>query len=237
MREFFNFDGPFNRYGGFVADMLILSLMWLLFSLPLITIGASTSAMFYVSTRRIADREGYITSDFWYAFKSNFKRATALWGLLFVAIFLLWFNIYNIDIVGGAIANFILPAQFVFLIVVVLITVYIFPMTARFDMSVWQTIKSSFFMAIRHVFTSVTCVVLFFALLIGSMIIPIIIFLAPGIYAICSSYLLMRVFKKYRPEMDKDPVLEIAEIEAAKAEARRRAEVGTFDEEELDNGN
>ncbi|MCL2457094.1 MAG: YesL family protein, partial [Defluviitaleaceae bacterium] len=83
MREFFSLEGTFNKYAGFVADTLILSMLWIFFCLPVFTVGASTTALFYVSTRRISNREGYISSDFWAAFKSNFKRATALWFLIF----------------------------------------------------------------------------------------------------------------------------------------------------------
>jgi len=50
---------------------------------------------------------------------------------------------------------------------------------------------------------------------------PIAVFVAPGAYAFLSSYMIMRIFKKYRPEMDKDPMLEIQEIEAQKELERR----------------
>ena len=235
MREFFSLDGAFNRYGGFLADMIILSLMWLLFSLPVITIGASTAALFYVATRRIANREGYITGDFWLAFKANFVRGTALWAIIAVVALLLIFNIMNMDLMGGM-SIFLLPAQIILLVQVAFITVFLFPVTARFEMGVKQTLKTCFFMANRHLLTSILCTLLFFAMLIGVFwLMPPIIFVAPGAYAVLSSYLLVRIFKKYRPEMDRDPVLEIQELEAQKAEERRRA--GISSGEDYENGN
>ena len=224
MRDFFSLEGPFNKYGGMVADMVILSLMWLFFSVIGlgVTIGASTSAMFYVSTRRIANREGYITSDFWFAFKANFKKATIVWLVIVVAVWLIWFNLNNIDTVG-TMAIIIFPAQIVLLIEVVMMSVYLFPMNARFDMGLKQLVKSSFFMANRHLLTSILClsliagcVVLFFVMP------PLALFLAPGMYAWLSSHLIMKIFKKYRPEMDKDPMLEIQEIEAQRELERRK---------------
>ena len=224
MRELFSLDGAFNKYGGMLADMVILSLMWLFFSAVGLglTIGASTSAMFYVSTRRIANREGYITSDFWFAFKANFKRATFMWLMILVAVWLIWFNLNNIDAVG-AMAVVIFPAQIVLLAEVALMSIYIFPMNARFDMGIRQLIKSSFFMANRHLLTSITCLSLLVAgVLLFFVMPPIALFLAPGVYAWLSSYMIMKVFRKYRPEMDKDPMLEIQEIEAQKELERRR---------------
>jgi len=223
MRGFFSLDGSFSKFGSFIADIMILSLMWLLFSLPLLTIGAATSALFYVSTRRIAEREGYITADFWRAFKENFKRATIIW-LIMLAVLLL--VIFNISVLGelGDIARFILPVQIVILAQLALVSVYVFPVVARFDMSVAQAVKSSFFMSIRHFFTSFSCIVIMLGVVMVVLHAPLLFFVAPGLYAMFSSYMIVRVFKKYHPDMDKDPMLEIQEIEAAKAEERRKNE-------------
>jgi len=226
MRDFFSLDGPFNKYGGMVADMIILSFMWLLFSIPLVTIGASTTAMFYVSTRRIANREGYITRDFWEAFKANFKKATIIWLICIVLAWLIWFNLSNIDVVGSM-GVIIYPAQIIIIVEMALMAVYIFPMTARFDMSIKQIFKSCFYMANRHLLTSVTCVILVVAIVLSFIIMPpLTLFLGPGLYAWMASHMVIRLFKRYRPEMDKDPILEIQEIEAQKEEERRQRRIG-----------
>ncbi|MCL1842357.1 MAG: DUF624 domain-containing protein [Defluviitaleaceae bacterium] len=230
MRDFFSLEGSFNKYAGFLADTVILSFIWIFFSLPIITIGASTTALFYVSTRRIANREGYLTSDFWQSFKANFKRATLLWLIIFAIGFLVIWNMLlafqNPDMMGRF-SSLVIPVQIVVLIELAFVTTYIFPVTARFDMGFKETLKSCFFMANRHFLTSLTCTLIFVGLFVAALeFFPPLIFISPGIYAMLSSHMLMRVFKKYRPEMDKDPILELQEIEAAKAEARRRAEIG-----------
>ena len=220
LRDFFSIDGAFQKYGGFVADTLILGLLWILFSLPLVTIGASTTALYYVATRRIADREGYITSDFWEAFKGNFVKSTLLWIGFSLFTFILVLNIVMASGVGD-IASFILPMQILVLAQLVFLFIYMFPITARFEMRKRDIVKTSFFMANRHLLTTLTCVALMAVMLYAIMIMPIMFFLAPGIYAIMSSYMLVRVFKRYRPEMDKDPRLEIMEIEQKKEEAKK----------------
>ena len=221
MREFFSLDGGFQKYGGFLADIMILSFMWILFSIPFITVGASTSALYYVATRRIANREGYITSDFWEAFKLNFKKSTLLW-LVFCFVFVLL--IVNMMASGdlGQIRNVVLPVQIVVLIQLLFMFVYVFPVLARFEMDTMQIVKSCFFMANRHLATTITCAVLLLGILFLTVLVaPIFLFMAPGVYGILSSYMLVRIFKRYRPEMDKDPQLEIQEIEAKKEEAKR----------------
>lgn len=224
MRDFFSLDGAFNKYGSFVADMLILSLLWILFSIPLVTIGASTTALFYVATRRIAEREGYLSSDFWEAFKANFKKATKIWLIIFVLTVAIIFNIFTLE-VTTLLNSVVHSAQFVLLLILLAISVYIFPMAARFDMGVRQLIKSSFYMALRHGLTSLSCIFMLVAGFFIFLYLPPTFLLMPGAYAFGSSFLIVRIFKKYRPEMDKDPILEIQEIEAQKAEDRRKNEI------------
>ena len=220
MRDFFSLDGPFQKYGGFLADMMILSLMWILFSLPLVTIGASTTALFYVSTRRIADREGYITSDFWEAFKLNFFKSTILWLALGAVLMLLVMNIIMAEQFEDW-GSFVVPVQIIMLAQLVFIFIYMFPITARFEMKNLEIVKTSFFMANRHLLTTLCCGALLMAMLFAIVIMPLMVFLAPGFYAIMSSYMLVKVFKRYRPDMDRDPRLEILEIESKKEEAKK----------------
>jgi|GEM_PF-35317 len=228
MRDFFSIDGPFNKYGGMLADTMILSLMWILFSVPIVTIGASTTAMFYVSTRRIANREGYITSDFWYAFKANFKRATFTWIILLILFLILTFNLAMlfglIPFEAAGFMDFILPGSIVFFLILVIISIWIFPTLARFDMAPFQAFKSCMYMSMRHFLTTFSCFVLLATAVILSLMIPIVAFIAPGLYALLSSYMIVRIFKKYRPEMDRDPVLELQELEQQRSEEKRRAQ-------------
>jgi len=223
MRDFFGLDGPLNKYGSFLADVLILSLLWILFSIPIITIGASTSALFYVSTRRIADREGYIASDFWAGFKSSFVRGTKIWLMMAFAILLMWFNIGNSGVVGNMAPVIMIVNAVLLLQVVGFMGTYMFTLVARFDMGVFKIIKSSFFLANRHFLTTLSCICVFLTLFFLAYRFPPVLIVLPGGYAVGSSYFIMKILKKYRPDMDKDPVLEIQEREAQLAEERRRA--------------
>lgn len=216
MSGFFSLDGPFYKFGSMLADIMILSLVWILFSIPLVTIGASTTALFYVTTRRISNREGYILRDFWSAFKSNLKKATLLWILLAALIGLIVYYFLNLTAMAemmGSMFNVLFPAWIIILIELLLISVYLFPLTARFDMKFLQIIKSALFMANRHIFTSLTCVVLGLAIVLGVYLYPILFLVAMGLYAWLTSYLVIRVFKRYRPDMDKDPLLESLELD------------------------
>jgi len=203
-------EGPFFRFGNAIADIMILSFIWILFSIPLFTIGASTTALFYVTTRRISDKEGYLFKDFYSSFKSNFKMATKLW-LLFAGLFgLLAANVYmlwNFDFFDPWMATILLPIQILILIELSITSIYLFPITARFEMSFRQTIKSAFFMANRHLLTTLSCVVTALAILLAAeMFFPPLFMVSMGLYAYVTSYMFIVIFRKYRPELDSEQI-------------------------------
>lgn len=61
-----------------------LNILWLICSLPIITIGASTTALIY-SCMKLHKEEGYATKNFFYSFKENFKQSTVIW-LIYIAV-------------------------------------------------------------------------------------------------------------------------------------------------------
>lgn len=218
----FNLDGPFYRFGNAMADIMILSLLWILFSIPLFTIGASTTAMFYVTTRRISNREGYLLRDFFSSFKANFKMATLLW-LLWVAMAGLIF--FNLRILGEIefdplLATILFPVQVIILVELFVTSLYLFPLMARFDMTMRQTVKSAFFMANRHLLTTFSAVATAVAIVFAAaMWFEPILLVGMGLYAYATSYMFMNVFKKYRPEIDAEdlgleplPMLNLDEV-------------------------
>ena len=206
MGGFFNMDGPFYRVGNMVADIMILSLLWFVFSIPIVTIGASTTALFYVATKRISNKEGYLFRDFWKSFSSNFLQATITWVIIMVVGSLLLFNIININIVGD-LKSFILPFQICFMVELLLVSIYIFPLISRFDMKMKELFKTAFLMANKHLLTSFLCVLVIVGVLLLIYYFGFFIVVAMGAYAFCSSFFLIKVFKKYRPELDSDDYL------------------------------
>jgi uncharacterized membrane protein YesL len=197
MNNFFKFDGKFYKYGTLIADIMILTILWLITSLPIITIGASTTALYYVTTRQLSNREGYVTKDFFKSFKQNFVKATGVTILFAIIISVLSFNIQYLSVESP-----FYFAQFVLLALALAVLSFVFPVLARFELTFFQLITKSFFLAIRHFLTSITCLVLMFAIYWLLMDYPILVILCPGVYAFITSLMFMRVFKQYLPEMD-----------------------------------
>ena len=82
-------DQPFFAWMGFIGDVAVLSVVWLLCCVPVVTIGASTAAAFSVAGKMAAKEDYFVIKDFLAAFKRDWKQASALWGIFAAAAVLI----------------------------------------------------------------------------------------------------------------------------------------------------
>ena len=210
MNGFFNLDGPFYKWGTEVADIMILSILWLVCSLPVFTMGASTTALFYVLGKKVRKEDPYIVKSFFSSFKDNFVQATILTFIFGVMAFSAY--LYFEMLLGGQ-ANIVIRIMGMFFIIqVTFITLYIFPVLSRFEMPIKNIIISSVIFANKHIITSLICAALFgVSVFVAMSLNPLSIF-SFGIYALVSSFLFQRIFTK-----------NINEVAAAQEKAEKEA--------------
>lgn len=84
----------FYRLGDKLGDIIILSLLWLVFSLPVVTMGASSSALYFAVHKRFHDSSATPARDFWRSFKQNVGQGIALNIVLLIYGLVAGFNIY-----------------------------------------------------------------------------------------------------------------------------------------------
>ncbi len=201
MDRIFNLDNPFFRFIGKLVDVVFLNLLWVIFSLPIVTIGASTTAMYYVTLKLVRDREGYIFMSFFKAFKQNFKQSTIIWIILLLAATILGTDIYVVYKMEASYAN-ILLALFVGISVIVFFTfIYIFPLQAQFANPVKQTFKNALLIATKHLPWTILLALI---TIVGGFLIYIFavigILFGFGLIAFMNSYIFNKIFLKYIPE-------------------------------------
>ena len=85
MNRIFSYDSKFSRVVIKLCYACFLNLLWMLCSIPIITIGASTTALWYAGLKIIREQEYNAAGLFFRSFKQNFKQATVLWLILFAA--------------------------------------------------------------------------------------------------------------------------------------------------------
>lgn len=191
------------RCFNFLADIFILHLLWLLYSLPIITIGASTTALYYAMMKRIRTDEGTIFKNFHSSFLSNLKQATILWVFVVIISFLFVFDFRFCIALHNTVGNFMLFACSLFVLPFIFTIIYLFPMQAKFQNKIIQTVKNAFFMSFLHIPYTLLLIFLFFAILISCLRSPLIMgfFLICGIgfYSYVTSNIYIQVFRKYIP--------------------------------------
>ena len=74
MRGIFSYDNPVMRFIGKFWDVLILNILWLICSIPVFTIGAATTAVYYVTLKLARDDDGYTIRSFFRSFRQNFRQ-------------------------------------------------------------------------------------------------------------------------------------------------------------------
>ena len=102
LKELFNRDNVIMTLLDKVADGLLLGLLWLITSLPIVTIGASTTAAYAVALKLAGGEEGYVIRNFFSSFKKNFRQGTILGLVVILMAFVLISNIdFYLNVFGG----------------------------------------------------------------------------------------------------------------------------------------
>ena len=136
----FEEGSPFQVFLNKMTDLLVLNLITLLMCVPVITAGASLTAMHYVLLKMVRGQEGYIVRSFFRSFKRNFLQATILW-LIFAALWaLMGSNLYMI-VTGSGRYPIWLPASILVAgLILIMIMIYTFAMLSRFESTVIGTL-------------------------------------------------------------------------------------------------
>lgn len=143
---FFGFDTKFSRFMHTLADVFLLNLMWILGSLPIITIGTSTIAVYSVTLKMVENREGSVVKQFWQAYIQNIKHGIILSIMLLIACFAAFMCFYLFEVVAGNPIYFLIIG--LVLIYFILINFFlVFPIEARYKNTVFGSLTKA-----RHIF-------------------------------------------------------------------------------------
>jgi uncharacterized membrane protein YesL len=161
------FDGRIFRFAAKVSNLFLLNILWLIFSIPIITMGAATSAVYYITLKMVKNEEGYIIKDFWYAFRQNLKQGIMIEFVLLVGGVILLGDIWYFLHLGN-IFGYIFAAIFsIGLTIYVLTLIFIFPLLAKYSNTVFGTLKNAVLMSLTHLPSSIALAVLLIIMLYG----------------------------------------------------------------------
>ena len=84
----FQNDSLFGRFMNLMFDVICIGLMWVISSIPLVTMGTATTAAYYTMAKCVRYKSGYVTKEFFSAFRKNFRQ-TIGFNVLFLFLFLM----------------------------------------------------------------------------------------------------------------------------------------------------
>ena len=136
LRNLFNIDSPLMRFLGKVADMMILNLLFLTTCIPVFTIGASLTALHYVTLRMVSDEDSAVSRDYLRSFKQNFRQATIIWLILITFALLITYDIRLVWNGAGYVNTVMKILSIIASVALVMVILYVFAILAKFHNSV-----------------------------------------------------------------------------------------------------
>lgn len=192
-----------------VADLCILNIICVVCCIPVITAGASITAMYYVTLKMVRNEEAYIVRSFFKSFKQNFKQATIINLIMLLIGVVLYIDLNVSKAMQGGAGQIFQVIFMAFVLIYFILFLYVYPVLARFYNTIKNTIKNALFMAVRHLPYTVVMVLIaacpLLLLLVKSYQIQstlFVLFLLMGfaLIAYCNSYFLAKIFDNYMPK-------------------------------------
>lgn len=212
MGNAFSVDSKFMQFLDRFSDLLILSVLTIICSVPIVTIGASVTAMYHVTFKMANDEDGKVFKPFFKAFKENFKKSTILWLIALAVMAVAYGDYYivyqmNLDF-GTTPKQIITLASGAFVLVALFIGTYIFPLTARFENTLKNTVKNALILSVMNIPKTILLIVINLAPIaigfISPLLWPPMLLLAFGGSSFVASKIYIKIFKKVTHEDDED---------------------------------
>ena len=199
--KFFSYESKFSQLLMKLCYACYLNLLWLLCSLPVFTIGASTTALYYASLKVVRGEESYVGRLFFRAFRENFRQATVLWLILLgIGLFLGadGYILYHLRAASAGTAaifwTLILALVIAVSVVYVIVLEYVFPLLASVSNTNRAMLKNSFLIGTHYLFATILVFAVHFAMFFAVVAVftPLIVF-GEGLCALLSAWVLNRI--------------------------------------------
>lgn len=203
MPNFFNIDNPIWKFIGNLWDFFVLSVLWLVCSIPVVTIGASTTALYYVTLKMASNQEGKLRQQYFHSFRQNWKEATAIWlGFLAVGVILGIDLMYGLT--GGTnLASAVLVFAAVAGALYLCLLSFVFPLLARVDNTPLAIVKMAGGMLVQN-FLPILAGVMVMAgfILVGLFVFKLILLVVPALPAYIGSRMYNRILERYHLNLE-----------------------------------
>jgi uncharacterized membrane protein YesL len=216
----------FYTWGDKLGDLIIISLLWLAFSLPVVTIGASTAALYYATTRRFLHSSNTPGKDFLRSFRQNLRQGTLITLIYLVYCALLAFDIYAArnGINGVALPNFYEQIAYALTLPIVFTLPFVFAYLSRFNDSIKKTMKHSFMLCASHPVHAVGIMLIVLISAVLMAFVPLILLVPASCAYLCSRF----IERDFQKALGIDPDAEFEDRDAEE-DTQEESSVSTTD--------
>lgn len=229
MGKWFDIESPLIQGLNKVADLMWLNILTLIFCIPVITAGCALTSAHYVALKMKRNEEGYITKDFFKAFKMNFKQSTLIWLLVLLIAFIFALDFYIIKEGGIVLSNVLQVILMAVCCLFIFTVIWVFPVQAKFVNTIKETIKNAFALSIIQIPKTLLMLVVYMLpyviLYFTLQVFPLVLLFGISAPVYVSAMLYNKMFKKLEEK--------IIERLANEAEAGEGAQSETEEEEKI----
>lgn len=194
------------QFLGRVTDIIVLSTLWLLGCLPVVTIVASSTALYYASMKEVLC-EGHLVRNFFRAYRRDLLQSVLLELIVVVMAIALYFDVLLIFSSELGVGTLVKIALAIIGFECAAVLSYLPALQARFVLKIPGLVKNAFVINLVHLPTTAAVVFINavpFILLLGVtaetfVLVPIVLMIGPGVTAWFNAKLLLNVFKKHSP--------------------------------------
>lgn len=194
------------------GNIFLVNILFILFSIPIVTVGASLTAMYTVMLRIVRKEDSVTGRGFVNAFRENFKKATVIWLMLIAACVVIYGELVYVTNFTGPIVQFYSILAMAEVVLLVITLPFLFPLVARYDNTVWNTIKNAFLLSVSNLGAWLKVALAWFAPIALSAYYPVLFFstwylwiiIGFGLIGFGTSHTVNRVFKRAMEQQEKN---------------------------------
>lgn len=199
MRGLLSFEGPVIQFFHKTGEVILATMLFLLFCLPVITIGSSITSLYYAVIKSVRRERGYVTSEFMRSLKRTLGK-----GIILTVGIIVWFGLLALGRMQAG--SHMILAYDVLIILSIVVSVCIFPVLSRFEMKLTGIVKLSFVMSIRYFYYTILIIAGTAVLVwLQYYYLPMpCIFVLPGAWCYVVTFMMERALLAYMPAKEEE---------------------------------
>lgn len=194
-----------------VFNIFCIGVLWVAFSIPIVTFGASSAAAYYTMVHCVFDKEGKVAETFIKGIKDNIRITLGFSVLLVIVALVLVYDAIFLSAYGTDFSNNLTYITYVFTAIFIGIAGYLFPCCAQFEETRFALFRLAFYMTFSRIFNTIGLIIVFLVSLATIYLVPLSIVIVPGIFCLLTSLIVAPVIRSFILEEEDD------EVEAIKA--------------------